>query len=408
MNFIKSNARWLAAGILLTFTSGFGQTYFIALFAGEIQGKFGLSHGEWGWLYLLGTCASAVAMIWAGALTDFFRVRILGPLTFLLLAISCAMMATISVVWVLPIVIFLLRFAGQGMATHISAVAMSRWFTVNRGKALAISGLGFSFGEGFLPMIFVALMAVIYWQNLWFVAAILSLLAIPALLFCLTEERNPRQVSEEAASVGMNGIHWTRKLAINHWLFWVMVPAVAGQSAFGTAFFFHQVHFASISGLTHLQFTAFIPIFPAVGISTMVLCGLLLDRFGTPRLIPFYQVPMIVAFFIFGTTNSIWGLALGIFFMGVSSGANATLPNAFWAEFYGTKGLGSIKAAAAAVMVFGSAIGPFIIGYGIDFGVGIKAQYIGVALWFFATTIIVYIGVGIAKRQLPTTPKVNI
>ena len=46
--FIRENARWVAAGMLLTFISSFGQTYFISIFANEIQAEFGLSHGQWG------------------------------------------------------------------------------------------------------------------------------------------------------------------------------------------------------------------------------------------------------------------------------------------------------------------------------------------------------------------------
>ncbi|MGB0798205.1 MAG: MFS transporter, partial [Planktomarina sp.] len=68
IEFIKSNARWLLAGMLLTFTSSFGQTYFISLFAGEIQNTFSLSHGGWASIYLIGTLASAIVMIWAGGL----------------------------------------------------------------------------------------------------------------------------------------------------------------------------------------------------------------------------------------------------------------------------------------------------------------------------------------------------
>ena len=48
LRFVRDNARWLAAGILLTWSSSFGQTYFISLSAGHIRDTFGLSHGEWG------------------------------------------------------------------------------------------------------------------------------------------------------------------------------------------------------------------------------------------------------------------------------------------------------------------------------------------------------------------------
>ena len=75
--FIQANWLFLLAGFLLTFTSSYGQTYFISLFAGEIKTDFGLSDGQWGGIYTIGTTMSAIAMIWAGVLTDRFRVRAL-------------------------------------------------------------------------------------------------------------------------------------------------------------------------------------------------------------------------------------------------------------------------------------------------------------------------------------------
>ena len=73
--FLRDNAPWLASGALLTFSSSYGQTYFISIFAGEIRGEFGLSHSAWGAIYGAGTLASAAMMVWAGALTDRFGTR---------------------------------------------------------------------------------------------------------------------------------------------------------------------------------------------------------------------------------------------------------------------------------------------------------------------------------------------
>ena len=43
--FLRDNAPFLSVGVLLTFVSSFGQTFFISVFAGEIRAEFGLSHG---------------------------------------------------------------------------------------------------------------------------------------------------------------------------------------------------------------------------------------------------------------------------------------------------------------------------------------------------------------------------
>jgi MFS family permease len=258
--FLRLNAPWLAAGGLLTFLSSFGQTFFISIFAGEIRSEFGLSHGEWGGIYSLGTTSSAIAMIWAGALTDRFRVRGLGALILLALAGACIAMASVTAAWALAFVIFALRFTGQGMTSHIAVVAMARWFVATRGRALAIATLGFSVGEALLPVLFVALMGFVDWRLLWVVAAIIALAGIPVLSLLLRNERTPQSMAHENPSLGMFGRHWTRNQTLRHPLFWFMVPALLGPSAFGTALFFHQVHYAEIKGWEHVQLVSLFPL----------------------------------------------------------------------------------------------------------------------------------------------------
>jgi MFS family permease len=398
--FLRLNAPWLAAGGLLTFLSSFGQTFFISIFAGEIRSEFGLSHGEWGGIYSLGTTSSAIAMVWAGALTDRFRVRGLGALILLALAGACIAMASVTAAWALAFVIFALRFTGQGMTSHIAVVAMARWFVATRGRALAIATLGFSVGEALLPVLFVALMGFVDWRLLWVVAAIIALAGIPVLSLLLRNERTPQSMAHENPSLGMFGRHWTRNQTLRHPLFWFMVPALLGPSAFGTALFFHQVHYAEIKGWEHVQLVSLFPLYTLFGIGSMLISGWALDRFGTPRLIPFFQLPMVLAFVIFGMTSSISGAVIGFFFMALTTGANSTLPNAFWAEFYGTQNIGSIKAMAAAVMVFGSAIGPGITGLLIDLGMGWDTQLIAIGAYFILTTVMMAAGIARYKPAL--------
>ncbi len=400
LSFLAHNRNWLAAGALLTFLSSFGQTFFISVFAAEIRADFDLSHGEWGGIYSLGTTAAAAVMVWAGGLTDTFRARQLGAWVLGMLALACVAMAINPYALLLPVVIFALRLTGQGMTSHIAIVAMARWFVATRGRALAVATLGFSIGEAILPMTFVALMTVFEWRSLWGVVAVIALAGIPVLMLLLRSERTPQSMAEENQSLGMAGRHWTRRETLTHGLFWMMVPALAGLSAFGTAFFFHQAYYAEIKGWTHLSLVAFFPVYTTVGIVAMVLSGMALDRFGTARLMPLYQVPMVVAFGIFATAETLLGVALGLVFFAMTAGANSTLPNAFWAEFYGTRHIGSIKALAAAVMVLGSAIGPGITGVLIDAGVDLPMQYMGVSVYFLCASLCMWIGINRARRTL--------
>ena len=392
LEFLRNNVRWLSAGSMLTFLSSFGQTFFIALFAGEISKTFDLSPGQWGGIYTLGTTASAIVMVWAGGLSDILRARTLGTIVLAALSLSCLAMAFNESVFMLPIVIFALRFTGQGMAVHLAFVAMARWYVATRGRALAVAALGFSIGEAILPLIFVSLMTVFAWQNLWIAVALFTIAVIPLFRWLLTTERTPQSMAQETQSTGMQDRHWTRNEALRHPLFWFMIPALLGPPTFNTAFFFHQVHYTEINGFSHIYLVALFPIYTSLVVLSMMISGWALDKFGTERMLPIFLLPMAVGFTIFGFAPSLTIVMVGLIFVGFTNGANSTLINAFWAEFYGTAHIGSIKALATSIMVFGSAIGPGITGLFIDFGFDLWGQYIFGGAYFVFASLMAWFG----------------
>ncbi len=391
LHFIRENLPFLATGFLLSFLSSFGQTFFIAIFGGEIREAYGLSNGDWGLIYMVGTGASAMLMVFAGGLADRFRVRTLGIVVILMLAAACLFMAFNAVAALLPLVIFALRFTGQGMTSHVATVAMARWFIATRGRALAVASFGFMLGEATLPLTMVWLKSMIEWRTLWVCFAAFCVLSCFVLFRLLRLERTPHSMGETTQATGMHGRHWTRTDALRHPLFWAMIPAVMSFSGFGTAFWFHQAHFAEIKGWSHL---ALVSVFPlgtlALSLSTIGY-GWAIDRFGATRLLPIYLIPLVAAFILHWYAPSLGWTALAVILMGIAGGGQATLLNACWAEFYGTRHIGAIKSAAAALMVLGSAIGPGLSGWLIDQGIGFEVQQLGYAAVFAFAAIILII-----------------
>jgi len=90
--------------------------------------------------------------------------------------------------------------------------------------------------------------------------------------------------------------------------------------------------------------------------------------------------------------------------MGVAGGGQATLLNACWAEFYGTRHIGAIKSAAAALMVLGSAIGPGLSGWLIDQGIGFEVQMLGYAAAFAFAAVILIVPTRKAQEALAVAP----
>jgi MFS family permease len=398
--FLRNNAPFLATGALLSFLSSFGQTFFISIFGGEIREGFGLTNGEWGLIYMVGTGLSALAMIFAGGLADRFRVRVLGVAVVALLGLSCLAMALNPWVAALPLVIFALRFAGQGMTSHVAVVAMVRWFVAARGRALAVATMGFMAAEAMMPLTFVWLKQHVEWHLLWVGAALFCFACLPILHRLLRLERTPQSTAENTAALGMNARHWTRAEALRHPLFWSLTPALMFFPAFGTAFWFHQVHFAQIKGWDHLALVAVFPLGTlSFGLFT-VIYGWAIDRFGAARLLPVYLLPLVLGFSLNAYAPSIGWTAAGVILMGMAGGGQSTILNAVWAEFYGTRHLGAIKAAVASVMVLGSALGPGLSGWLIDVGVGFEAQLLGYAASFVFAILVMLIPLRSARAAL--------
>jgi len=408
LTFVRQNSRWLAAAFLLTFSSSYGQTYFISIFASQIREEFGLSHGAWGGIYTIGTTLAGIAMIWAGVLTDRFRVRTIGPIILVILALACVGMALANSIWMLVVVIFALRFAGQGMTGHTAMVAMARWFVATRGRAMTVASMGFMIGQSVLPLMFVALLPFFHWRTLWWLAALLALVIVPLQLGLLKNERTPQSVSKETMSVGTNGKQWSRPEVLRHWLFWLVVPSVLGPSAWGTALFFQQVHLSEVKGWNHVEFVALFPLFTVASIATNLITGWAIDRFGSNRLMPYYMVPYMFAFLVMGSADGLHHAAVGMIFIGVSVGAGSSLIGAFWAEHFGTQNLGAIKAMGTAVMVLGSAIGPGVTGWLIDLGIDFPDQMFGMVIFFVLAAIMATVGVLRARPMLSVSAKVDV
>ena len=160
-------------------------------------------------------------------------------------------------------------------------------------------------------------------------------------------------------------------------------------------FFLSASIFCRNQRLDDLQLVALFPIYTLVAIIFNLISGWALDKYSLDRILPSSQIPMAFAFVLFYFVSTQFGLALGLCFLAVSAGANSTLPTAFWAEYYGTQFLGTIKALGTAIMVLGSAIGPGLTGLLIDWGFGLELQYLIFGFYFVFSTFLMFVGIKI-------------
>lgn len=385
ISFLKENRRWLGGGFLLAFFSSFGQTYFIALFGGEIRQEFMLSHGEFGGLYMAATLASAATLPFLGRIVDFVSVSRTCLLAFSGLAFFAAITASASSIAMLFVALYGLRLFGQGMMTHISMTAMGRWYVARRGRAVAIASTGLQTGEAILPILFVTLTAMIGWRSSWWIGVSLLLLALPIVYALLAKERVPQGTT--LGSDGSSTHSWTRAEVLRDHYFWLIMIAALAPPFIGTTIFFHQIHIIEIKDWSRDVFASS---FFVMSISTVIFSlvfGTLIDRFSAVRLLPAFLIPMGIASILMAQMEDqavIFGF-MALF--GISYGGSSALIGTLWPEIYGTKHLGSVRSVVVALMVLASAVGPGLTGMLIDLGVSLETQLHVMALYCFAAAM---------------------
>ncbi len=390
LDFIRGNIRWLLGGLILTFFSSFGQTYFIALFSSEIRTAFSLSHGDFGSIYMIGTLVSAAVLVWLGRVVDFYSVSTVAFWVCISLALACVAMSLVSSVWMLVAVIFGLRLFGQGMMSHIAMVAMGRWYSAERGRAVSITSMGFQIGTGFFPLIIVSLIGMIGWRASWVLAAALMIfVALPSIYLLMRVERIPRgQVAETVATDSQK--QWTHPQVVADPLFWVMLTGVVAPSFIGTAVFFHQVHISEIKGWSRELIAGSIALAAITTVLFSLLSGWLIDRFSARTLLPAFLLPLGVANMLLGVMDNSAAIIIYMFLHGVSNGISNTLFGALWPEVYGTLHLGAVRSLIMAAMVIASALGPGATGWLIDFGIGFEIQLVAMGVYCLLTAVMMF------------------
>ena len=118
---IKQDWRLLMFGFVVMFCSSPGQTYFIALFSGQIRQDLALSHGEFGAIYSAATLLSAVTLLWTGSLVDRVRLPNFSLAVIFALGLACLLISNAKNMFVLFIAIFALRQIGQGLISMTSS-----------------------------------------------------------------------------------------------------------------------------------------------------------------------------------------------------------------------------------------------------------------------------------------------
>jgi len=365
--------RFLTFSSLHMFFSGPGQSFSFALFAPSFSAVFALGAGGFGTLYSAATLVSAALMPFFGPIIDRVNLRICSVFVGLLMAAALLTTSVASSLPVLFVGVLFLRLSGQGLMTQIGGVSTNRFFASQRGKALAIVGLGFSFAGALFPITLAYLIARIGWQQtLVLLSASVMFLFLPITLALIKKtDRFQHPPARSRASAAGDGATWTRKEVLRVPFFYFAVPVTLLMPFFSTGLIIHLGKIAEHKGWS-LEWVASCFIASAVMGRVASFCvGPLVDRFTARRLFPFVLFPYAIALTVLALNDHPYAALAWLGLGGLSFGCVSVTMPALWAEVFGVDSLGAISSIVGSAGVFATALSPALFGWLLDGGLDV-------------------------------------
>ncbi len=370
---LSINKKVIIFGFIFTFFSSFGQSFFLGLFNAPIRNELGITHGQFGNIYATATIFSSLLLIWVGKKIDEYQIIYYSFFVIILLFFSSLFFSFINSIIFLSIGIFLMRFSGQGLMSHTSTTTISRFFERSRGKALSAIWFGLSSAEFILPVLVTYLFVIYSWRSVWQGIAIIIIIFLPFVVLntikkIKLDSREKNLVLKKSFKIKS----WRRQEVIKDYRFYIVSLNMLAMPWIATGVFVYQ-SFISDSKMWNIYTIpkAFM-VYSLASIITLFLSGFLVDKFTSRKLIPIMNIPLLIAMFVLFYYQHEMSAFVFLGLVGISNGLANILGSSTWAEIYGVKFIGSIKALTTAFMVFSTAFGTAVFGLMIDNGLTIE------------------------------------
>jgi len=375
-------------GFIFTFFSSFGQSFFLGIFNPSIRNELSITHGQFGSIYASATLASSFILIWVGKKIDDINISKFAFFVILLLGFSCFFFSKISSISFLFLAILLMRFSGQGMMSHTATTTISRYFTKSRGKALSTGWFGLSAAEFILPVLMIYLLSITEWQNIWIVISIIVLIFLPISSYILVRNLNfdSREKATDNTINEDNVKQWKRVEVIKDYRFYIVCANILAMPSIATGSFVYQSFILSSKNWGPYIIAQSFMSYSVLSVVTLIFAGFLIDKFTSRKILIYMNIPLFFAAMVLFCFDKPFSSFVFFGLIGITNGLCNVLGSSTWAEIYGVKYIGSIKALTTALMVFATAFGTAIFGLLIDAGFSIEqislvsAAYISISI----------------------------
>ncbi len=380
-----------------------GQTIGVGVFTDSLTEILGLSLEQLSQAYLIGTITSGLILPLAGSLLDRWGTR--AMIVFSTLGLGLSLLIFSQIDWLtqsinssIGLIILtagcyaLLRFFGQGCTTMTSRTTVAKWFDHHRGLAVSLGNIPIAYFFNASPALINHWVQGLGWRHTYLLLAALSGggMAIVGWLFYRDTpescglimdgqgttspwgyhgqrlwrhlQRNPlsQWMRQRQAKVPETQRDFTRSEALRTWAFWIYTLAISWQALFATAVTFQITAISKEAGLNTDQAYHTFTLIGVVTVIAALLLGWLSDSLRLKRLLHIMLSGHILAAIGLLAYHQAWGRGLFIAGYSVAGATMGLLLSTVWARYYGRKHLGAISGMAMSILVYATALGPFL------------------------------------------------
>lgn len=410
----------LAMGLAIA--SSPGQTFGVSIFIEPMRLELGLTHGQMGLAYTLGTLIGAGPILWIGHQADHRGLRCVALAVVVAFGLSCCLMGLVQN-WIQTVFAFtLLRMLGPGALSLVSSNILPFWFSRRLGTVEGLRQTAMAVAMATVPPLNLLLVYQFGWRIGY------AVLGGSILLFFGFAVWRWFRSSAEELGLGLDGVnvrkqvvdkvtidendashvatgyrlHQSRSFTILETMmtapFWIVL---AGTSLFGliqTGVFFCLTpildEFHLNEGMAASMLAAF-----AISLAIhQVIGGRLADHFKAKWLLAVGMCLFASGLGCMTVFRDSTGVLIAGSLLGAAQGIYFSSAQPLWARYYGTKHLGKLRGVLMATMVATSSIGPFLVGTCFD-SYGSFLPVLGL----FAVVPIVFAAVSLFVNEPPST-----
>lgn len=360
LGLIRKHTGLLSIAFLAVFTGNLGQSFFIGLFQAPISQQLGLSAGEFGSIYAAITIMGGFLVMHFGPKIDWISPKKYA--LFVLVALSIGLLLlTLSSWWIIGIMgLGLMRLCGQGLMTHLGSTLAGREFTLNRGRALVLTGLGMPSGEIILPPLVSLLIIWLSWQQIWW-CLLIVLIIFWGCLFLFVDWPTAPPVKKDSDGQQVRGSNPMLELR-----FWLLLPMLLTLPITLTGIFIYQAQMTHDLGASSTTYALALTAMGLVRFPFSLIGGRWIDDKGINLLARLYLMPLAIALLIaalIGGNLGIWVLMLGA---GLALSSSSAIGDSLLVMLWGKEHLGRVRALKSSFLVFSTGITPAVLGFLLD------------------------------------------